>query len=209
MSIKDDDRGLTLIEVLLSVVLLGILVGAMANALIVFSRNNDATTSRLSESHDAQVAAAFFAQDVEALGAHDWAVTDFPLKASVEQNIAANTGTFQCGSDAALLRLAWDNPTNATADPEEIRVVYAIRTAGTEKQLVRTKCKGTVNQPTVWTLQTSAVLVHNLDAADPAVTCSTTCTAAAVPQKITMVIQIKAPKGSGATVTLVGQRRQT
>jgi prepilin-type N-terminal cleavage/methylation domain-containing protein len=219
---RTDDRGLTLIEVLMAVVLLGVIITAMAGAMITFSRNNDATTRRLSESHDIQVAAAYFAQDVEALGVHNWGATDFPLKSSIEQNQAANLGTYQCGTEAAFLRLAWDNPTSATGVLNEMRVAYVVRTVGTDNQLVRTNCTGVSGQPSNWTKIDSVVLVHNLVSVD-SVACGnpTTCTSAPnVPQTVTLTMTIRSGTpcsgslqppacSTGIQVTLSGQRRQT
>jgi prepilin-type N-terminal cleavage/methylation domain-containing protein len=198
---KGDDRGMTLIEVLLAVTLMAIIIGALANAMILFSRNTDATTSRLTESHDVQIAAAYFAQDVEATGLHNWGLTDIPLKQSVWQNLAAGSA---CGPDAAFLQLSWDSPPNATGNPDVIAVAYVVKTVGTERQLLRYRCvNGSLNPGT------PQVLAHNLDAGTPAVTCLTSCAGATPPQKITMVIPIKAPRGSGVSITLTGQRRQT
>ena len=68
------------------------------------------------------------------------------------------------GTPDALLRLAWDDPTSATAR-QTVVVSYAKQTVDGELQLRRITCVGSA-APTV------LVLVHNLDAATPAkVTC--------------------------------------
>jgi hypothetical protein len=67
------------------------------------------------------------------------------------------------------------------------------------------KCLGPSTTPA-----SDVVLVHNLDAAAPVVTCAqpTTCTGSSVPQQV--VLSFNATK-SGATypITLNGQRRQS
>jgi prepilin-type N-terminal cleavage/methylation domain-containing protein len=65
MSLKGDDAGFTLIELLVSVVILGFIVAAISTALIAVIHNTNGTSQRLAESHDAQVAAAYFGNDAQ------------------------------------------------------------------------------------------------------------------------------------------------
>src|SRR5262249_46793092 len=155
--------------------------------------NSDATTRRLSESHDVQVAAAYFAQDVEAAGVHDWTPTGtLPLVTSIEKDDAPNGGnaTNQCGTGAtplAKVRFTWDNPTSPTGTPQTIRVAYVVVTVGSDVQLHRWKC---VNSATV---QVDTVLVHNLVSVDSVACASpTTCNSAPnVPQSVTLTMTIR------------------
>ncbi|GAA1833808.1 hypothetical protein GCM10009682_60320 [Luedemannella flava] len=209
---RRDDRGFTLTELLVAIVLLGIIVGPLASGLITFMRNIDKTTGRLSESHDLQIAAAYFAQDVESLGVRKWTDTTFPLLQSVETNAPASGGVSGracggAGTPNAVVRLAWDDPTSASVTPPPIvRAAYIVTTVGTEKQLRRIVCVGASTTPV-----SNIVLVHNLVDAGPA-----DCTPVAcanypdIPQKITLRLVIK-NEASTATYEhiLIGQRRQT
>jgi len=207
---RRDDRGVTLLEVLMAVVLLAIVIVPLTSGLIAFLRNTDATSERLAASHDAQIAAAYFAQDVQSIGLHDWTAVPYAFKTSVEQNVAANTGN-QCGpagTPNAVIRLSWDDPTAATTTPQQVVVSYVVRTVGGELQLRRLRCDvtGTVE----------ITIVHNLVSA-PVATCrnaagaTQACAALPVPQSIELPLQIRVNGSTNSvlTVTLVGQRRQT
>jgi prepilin-type N-terminal cleavage/methylation domain-containing protein len=202
-----DDRGLTLIELLITIVIMGVIVAPLGDALILFLRSDAKTTARLSESHDAQISAAYFAQDVQSVGTHDWSTYPYPLKQSIELNVAAASGNYPCGgasTPTATVRFAWDDPTTASGNPSVIRVAYAVQTVGAETQLRRITCTGSS------TVSSDVVLVHNL-VGTPTVTCSTTCTDAAVPATVTLSLQVQNPADTGAALTIVlnGQRRQT
>jgi prepilin-type N-terminal cleavage/methylation domain-containing protein len=60
-----DDHGFTLIELIVATSILGMVMAAAVAVLIVSVRTTTATQSRLSESHDAQITAAYFVNDVQ------------------------------------------------------------------------------------------------------------------------------------------------
>jgi prepilin-type N-terminal cleavage/methylation domain-containing protein len=204
MPARRDDRGVTLLEVLLAVVLLSIIMVPLANALIAFIRNTNATNERLAASHDAQIAAAYFAQDVQSIGLHDWTTAPYAFKTSVEH---------RCGpaeTPNAVIRLAWDDPTAATGTPQAVVVSYVVRTEGAERQLHRVRCNGS------GAVLDDIIVAHNL-VADPVATCrnaagaTQACAGPPVPQSIEMPLQLRVSGSANSilTVTLVGQRRQT
>ena len=63
------DRGFTLVEMLVGILVCGILIAAIAAAFSVFIRTSDVTSQRFYESADALLAGAYLATDVET-GAH-------------------------------------------------------------------------------------------------------------------------------------------
>ena len=85
-----------------AVVILGVIVVPLVNVIIGFLRTADATTGRLTESHDVQFAAAYFAQDVQAAGVRDYTVTEhgvLPAEAvDRDRRRAAAAGTYPCGA---------------------------------------------------------------------------------------------------------------
>jgi prepilin-type N-terminal cleavage/methylation domain-containing protein len=206
VSRRRDDAGVTLVELLVAIVMLGIIAVPLGNALISFFRNTDATTDRLAESHDAQIASAYFGQDVQSIGVRDWTnpAGPYSMSASVETNAPPMGGTFPCGlaTDAnAIIRMAWDDPTGASTRRTVI-VSYVVRQVGTEKQLHRMRCDNGTSNPTA-----DLVLAHNVQTVGaPVLTGPVT----GVPQSVSVTLTLKAPTDSGSlAVTLFGQRRQT
>lgn len=212
MHVRRRDDGLTLAEVLIVIAVLGIIIGPLTGALIVYLRNTDDISRRLTESHDAQISAAYFTQDVQSIGVRDWTAYPYPLKQSVEVNVAAAAGLYPCGDGAtpeAVVRLAWDDPQTASGTPQVVRVAYVVQTVGGERQLRRITCAGSATPTSV------LVLAHNLDPSESqpvTVACSSSCTAApAVPLRVTLTVRIKDSTSTGTQLAIVlsGERRQT
>jgi len=69
--LSSDDRGFPLVEMLVAIVVLGVITVPIGNVVISALKHTDDTSSRLTESHDAQLSAAWFAQDVANFGTRD------------------------------------------------------------------------------------------------------------------------------------------
>ncbi|TCC60339.1 type II secretion system protein [Kribbella pittospori] len=199
MKRAEQEQGFTLIEMLVAIVIIGIVMVPLSNVLIGFLRTDGTASARLDESHDAQIAATYWAQDVASIGIrqpYDLGTKTFPLAQSVNVSFPCST---PAGS-STVVTLGWDE-LDAAGTPSAVRVAY-VRT-GTD--LVRLRCDG-------GSLTSTATLAHNLNGA-PAVTCSTSCTGSgsAVPQTITLTFDISDPSGKGQpySLTLAGQRRQS
>jgi prepilin-type N-terminal cleavage/methylation domain-containing protein len=194
-----DQRGITLTEMLVAMVVLGMIMVPLGNAVIQLMRLTDETTRRLSESHDEQTAAAYFGQDVQSVGTRDWSEYPYPLRPSVEQNVAAAGGLYPCGgpgTPVAVVRLAWDDPKAASSTPDVVRVAYVVTTVGAELQLHRIQCLGSA------TPVSDIVLAHNLEPPGAVVSCTPSCSVAPATVRLTLTIGV-------STVVLSGQRRQT
>jgi prepilin-type N-terminal cleavage/methylation domain-containing protein len=205
-----EDAGFTLVELLVSIVIMGVITVPLAAALIMFFQRSNETTNRLSVNHDVQISSSYFAQDVASIGRHDWTAVPFPLAQSVQLNVAWNAGIGasnlgKCGtSGTAAVRLLWDDPSAGSSSL--VSVSYVVKTVNGESQLHRVKCTGTSSTPV-----SDTVLAHNVTSVDT-VTCSTTCESATLPpQTVTLVLHLKAPNSTDPDlkVTLTGQRRQT
>jgi prepilin-type N-terminal cleavage/methylation domain-containing protein len=202
------DDGFTLVELLIAIVILGVIMVPLATVMIGYLRNTDAIAARLGESHDQQIAAAYWQQDVSSIGVrsatYDAVNHTFPLMQSV------NT-SFPCALPAGatpVVVLAW-NQYDTLGGPTGISVAYARDTTGTK--LLRLHCTGS-------TVDSSAVLAHELDpTVTPAVACAGTgapgCTGSgsAVPGTVSLTLRVRNLSGKGQpyNVTLNGQRRQT
>lgn len=198
------DAGFTLIELLLVIVILGVIVLPLTNAVIGILKNEDATQNRMALSHDAQISTTYFAQDVAAMGARDYsgqvANGTVPFLPSIELNAPYNNNGHTCGTAAtpnAVLRLLSDDWTVATPPVQHTDVV-AYYLVGSD--LHRLKCTPST---------TSDFIVAHYVTSTPTVTCSSTCTSATVPQTVTLTFTVTAPQVSAYQIILTGQRRQT
>lgn len=105
------DEGFTLVELLVTMVLIGIVSLGLGEALIGFTANTDSTIRRLGESHDAQISAAYFAQDVASIGLRKASSPEVLLQ-SVEDDPSSTA--LACGPETgAVVRFGWDDPTSA------------------------------------------------------------------------------------------------
>ncbi len=208
------DSGFTLVELLIVIALMSVLMGALGMAFSVMMSQTAATQTRMEVSHDAQLATAYFAEDVAGTGVRD--ATGNPLQ-SIETNAPSTGGLHPCGSPSlpnATVRLAWDE---VTFGAEEVRtrvvVSYVVVQAGPERQLHRVVCRTTPApaSPAAATPVVDQVVVHNLSATTaPALSCSSSCTAASPPKRVSLTLTIRHPDDpEQLAVTLTGQRRQT
>jgi len=212
------EAGFTLIELLITITLLGVVVVPLAGAVMAFLRDSDVTTARMSESHDAQLATAYFAQDVQAVGVRNYTATGsayFPLRQSVETAAPAGAGVYPCGDPAlpaAVVRLAWDDfRQGAGSAATQVRVAYVVEN---RTELHRVLCAGSA------TPVSDVRIARNLAAPYAAVTCAdasgspVACTGSgsATPASVSLSLTLhdpQSPAGSTYTVTLTGQRRQS
>ena len=231
---RRDDAGFTLVELLISFVILGVIALPLAEVVIGYLKNTNTSIARLRASHDMQIAAAYFARDVANVGVHDYsnaaavaagcdsAATCLPpLAASIETGVSATGGTYPCGAStlpAAIVRFAWDDfSTSPITPPGQVRVAYVPEPAGAVQELHRITCTAAYAGPG-WAapvVVSDLIVAHYLTVA-PTIACSTSCTGGiapipAVPQDVTITLTIKDPADTNPaySVTLTGQRRQT
>jgi prepilin-type N-terminal cleavage/methylation domain-containing protein len=201
---SDNQRGFTLIELLLAVVIVGLIMVPLANTLIIYLKTSDATMTRLTQSHDQQIPAAYLAQDVQSVGMRDYS-TNPPSLLAVKS--VWNSAFPACGSgNAQKLVLGWDDFSNATPSsfsatttkPQHVYASYVIEADG---QLHRITCVGDGASSGV-----DIVLTHQL-AVSPAPTalCDGGSCGTAFPNNVTLAIYIQ---GFAQPLTLIGQRRQ-
>ncbi|MBV9822902.1 MAG: prepilin-type N-terminal cleavage/methylation domain-containing protein [Actinobacteria bacterium] len=219
--LRRDERGFTLVELMVAVVIIGVITAPLADVVIGYLHNADATTARLSESHDAQISAAYFAADVTSLGVRSTTYSSdpsapYPLTQSVEENAPATGGLFPCGTAAtpnAVIRFGWDDYAGgAGAAPTRIRVAYVVQSDSSgQQQLHRLACAGSA------TVTSDVVVVHNLVSATASCASASAPTAcsgsgSATPLVVDLTLAVHDPQSTGAPnyqFVLTGQRRQS
>ncbi|GAA3666927.1 prepilin-type N-terminal cleavage/methylation domain-containing protein [Nocardioides ginsengisoli] len=200
-----DDSGFTLVELVITVAIVGIVVAALAGIVMSYLRTSVDTQARLTESHDVQFAAAYWQRDVASIGvrSYDAATKSFPLGQSVNVSPSCSLP-----SGTTVVTLAWSEYTSAdsTAPPTQMTVSYVARLSGSVYSLLRVRCTGsTVN---------STVKVANSLTGVPTLSCDVTCTGSGsnVPSVVNLSLSVLDRDGHGTvpyTALLSGERRQT
>ena len=111
---RRDDAGFTLIELVITIAIMAIITIPLGNFMLQYLTTYNDTQTRLSDSHDMQIAAAYFSQDVGNTGLRD-AVTTTPKQSIWIPAAPPAPGGFPttyCGSSlggTTLLLLGWDD----------------------------------------------------------------------------------------------------
>ena len=204
---RRSEGGFSLVEMMVAIAILGVITVPLANVVMGMIRHTSESSSKLNESHDAQIAAAYWSQDVADLGTRS---TDDPmdpqLLRSVETDVDAGDGTYQCGGEHAVVRLASDNvvASGGSASTTLVKVVYVVRALDGRYALHRLRCVGST------TPVSDITLAKNLFAA-PQVVCDSACggSGSDVPRTVQLRMRIQDPHSTSSyDVTLTGQRRQ-
>lgn len=187
------DEGLTLVELLISVTILGLVLSAMCGMTFVSMRTAADSGTRLDESNDLLLATAYFAADV--MGAQSVAVSATP----------------RCGTDgSAVVEFVGQDFTDDSLMTTTTTVVtYVVRTVtgptGSTSQLHRLACTaGTADPSYPLTPVTDAPVVRQLSSTAPTVTCPGAPCSAFV--QVDLVVQ---EQSKGLTYTLTGRPRTT
>lgn len=207
-----NDEGFTLIEMVMTVAILGVIAVVLFGVVIQYLKVSGATRSRLAESTDQQFISTYWQADVSSLGRRSFTPSDVsnPVPSSQSVYVGA-AGPSSCGSTVGtvVVAFAWTefpvnapNPANAwTVSAQEVSYV---RVGGSAPyKLQRVRCKGGVEAAPL-------TVAHNLTGT-PTITCDSTCTAASPPNRVSMqfVVQDIAEAGStGYTTTVTADRRQ-
>lgn len=206
------DDGMTLIELVLCVAIVGIIVVSLTGVVMGYLKASVSASARMTESHDVQFAAAYWQRDVASIGVRSptYDPSDAVHSYALLQSIGV-TPACPLPSGTTVVTLAWSAYDVATPDtPDTVTVTYLAsgHGAGTALRydLQRVRCTGT-------TVTSTTTVADNLVSV-PTISCSTTCTGAgnAVPIEVRMDLVSNDPDGHHAatyTATLAGERRQT
>jgi prepilin-type N-terminal cleavage/methylation domain-containing protein len=186
----DADAGLTLVELLVAVTLMGIVLGSVVGVSFVAARTAATSKARLDESGDLIRAASYFTDDVQ--GAQAVAVDSQPL----------------CGSDAdAVVEFqGQDFADDATLAITTTVVTYALRGDPDEDtlELHRLACRADSTAPAYPLTPVTDVTVVSGLTAEPVVTCGGAACGTGFAQ-----VELAATQDDGLGFTLTGRRRTT
>ena len=204
------DDGFTLIEMVMTVAILGIISATLLGVMLQYLKTSTDTSARLNESTDQQFISTYWQNDVSSLGRQTLSASGTMTTAqSVFVNAAGPAG---CGSSvgSVVVALAWNEFDVDVADPNNAwnttphEVAYVTVPAGNRLLLERVRCRnGTASQP-----QTVA---HNLTTT-PTISCDTTCdSSTSPPNRVSMTFTVKDAANAssqGYTTTVSADRRQ-
>lgn len=206
---RKDDGGVTLIELVMTVSIIGVVTVALAGVMLAYFRNTADTQARLTESHDVQFAAAYWQRDVSSIGLRskdpDPSTGEYTLQQSVFVGSSEACGNVPAGT-TPVGTLAWSDfssvPNHSTEEGTKVRVTYAWRgPTGGPYELLRVRC-GT---------EPSVVQIADSLATEPEMDCTPGC--AGQPRIVTLSLEVRDPSGehndTTYPVTLTGERRQT
>lgn len=215
MHVSSTDNGFTLVELLMSVVILGVITVPLGNVVIGILQNQQKTHDRLEVSHDAQISAAYFARDVATLGVRDY---DAPQSADGEvafqTSVEVDAGSRNCGPETtppAMLRILSDSWDNSESPPVRYQDFVAYYVSDT--QLRRVKCSDGSSPK-----MTDIVVAHNVATLEPPRCDGAPCDPDVVPNAIELSFTVDIDPDEDQdgeldddadTITLIGQRRQT
>jgi prepilin-type N-terminal cleavage/methylation domain-containing protein len=204
VQLKRGERGFTLVEVLITITLMGVVSLALGDLLIGALREMRATSDRMDLSQDAQLGAVYFAQDVAAVGVRDYtagtAGSTLPFEPSIQLNAADDAGGTTCGPlPTSALRLLSDDWTIPSTRRTTV-VSYYLQGG----ELHRATCLSPATTPA-----SDVVLVESVVPASVTVTCSTPCTDAALPESISLRVVANKPTVGDYEIVLSGLRRQS
>jgi prepilin-type N-terminal cleavage/methylation domain-containing protein len=135
-----DDRGFTLVELLLVIAIMGVVIPAIAGAMLIYFRTAFSASVRTDRAHDANLSSAYWQPDL----------------ASATQATAVGA---PCGN---VLNLSWTQPhplpNGDAGTPDAFAVTYAMTGSGNDFSLTRTLALNGVGQP-------SQVVIHGIAAA--------------------------------------------
>jgi prepilin-type N-terminal cleavage/methylation domain-containing protein len=185
------DGGFTLVELIVSIALLGVVMTGITAVMLTALTADRETATRLTESRDGQFVNAYLADDVQ--GAR-----------SVVTGVTA-----RCGSGTAALELRGASYDPAALTAQVTVVSYVLRTSTVDGvvtgELHRLACVGGASPSYPLTPASDVTVARTLAATGPGVTCTPApCSAATTRVSLELT-----PASGGPSVTVGGTRRTT
>jgi prepilin-type N-terminal cleavage/methylation domain-containing protein len=180
---RADEQGFTLVELIMSIAILGVISTSIGVVGVVMFRTLNQTQARLNETRGPRFASVYWIPDV----------------ASTE-TVNPSSGLTDCGG-AGLVTLRWvDDRTSTTA------VTYAITTVGLERRMVRRLCTNNSSTPTRTTVIAPSIATPGAE-----VTCGngTTYSGCSTDDSRKSLLLTLTPKNGGGTFSIDAYREVT
>ncbi len=203
------DNGFTLIELVMSVSILGVVSATLLGVVFQYLKTTVDTRARLTESTDQQFVSTYWQDDVSSLGRRSLTSGTFSVAQSV---FVGSAGPGGCGTATGpvVVAFAWNEfvPNPATAanawSTTAEEVAYVTVPSGSRLRLLRVRCDGGA-------ARAPQTVARNL-AATPTITCDTACgSTAPLPNRVSMTFTVKDADNAaspGRTTTVSADRRQ-
>lgn len=196
LNLKSDEAGFTLVELLVAIAILGIIIPAIGAALVSIIHNTNATNQRFAESHDAQITAAYFANDVQSV-----AVTGTVSPGSASYDTACDRA-----GDSSLIEFKWWQYDTTGNISSYNLVVYSTEPVSGSlppvRLLRRRFCQGP--NGVAPSLVTDVVAGHLVSGATPPAVCTSHCAGQPV-----NAVAMSVTESSGYLFAVSGVRRAT
>lgn len=210
--LRRNDDGFTLVEMVVTVAILGIIAVALFGIVLQYLKVTGSTKTRLSESTDQQFISTYWQNDVSSLGRRAFNPGNADPVPSLQSVYLGSAGPSGCGAavGTVVVAFAWaeypvnaPNPDNAWSTTAQ-EVAYVRVGSSAPYVLQRVRCKGATEGAPV-------TVAHNLTGT-PTVTCDTSCTGASAPNRVSMQFTVRDPSepgtDTGYTTTVSADRRQ-
>lgn len=220
------DDGFTLIELVISVAILGIVAAALFGVMFQYLKTTSDTSARLNESTDEQFISTYWQNDVSSLNYQSLDASGALITA--QSVFVGSPGPKGCGSgsgQSVVVTFAWNKfaiddghsgyvPDDAWNPSSVQEVSYVTLQRGNRFVLKRLRCvNGTVTSttPVAHSLTEANPTVRCGDGVDPSTDTVAKCTSSLRPNRVSMTFIVKDAdntNSAGYTTTVSADRRQ-